>query len=80
MVKELEKPYRVTFQFIRDSKRRFDYHNAIQIIMDMMVQYGWIDDDNADEILPVFLPYNYMKGNGGVYIGLDSTQAEKRPL
>jgi len=80
MVKELEKPYRVTFQFIRDSKRRFDYHNAIQIIMDMMVQYGWIEDDNADEILPVFLPYKYMKGNGGVYIGIYTTQEEKKPL
>jgi hypothetical protein len=30
----------------------------------------WIDDDNADIILPVFQPYIYDKSNPGVKIKL----------
>lgn len=71
MLEGLEPPYSVTFQFTRDSKRRFDYHNAVQIVADMMVKYGWIEDDNADYFLPVFLPYEYKKNDGGVYIGIN---------
>lgn len=71
MVEGLKPPYQVEFRFIRDSKRRFDYHNAIQIVADMMVEYGWIEDDNADYFLPVFLPYEYKKNDGGVYIGIN---------
>jgi len=76
MIKEMEPPYSVTFKFVRDSKRRFDYHNAIQIVADMMVEYGWIEDDNADYMLPVFLPYEYEKNNGGVWIGINNVIIE----
>jgi hypothetical protein len=68
MVKDKNTPYRVEFTFIRDSKRRFDYCNAIQIVADMMVEYGWIEDDNADIFIPVFAPYEYKKNDGGVII------------
>jgi hypothetical protein len=33
-----------------------------------MVEHGWILDDNADVILPIFLPYEYNKDTPGVYI------------
>ena len=33
-----------------------------------MVKNGWIDDDNAEEMIPVFLKYEYDKDNAGVYI------------
>lgn len=68
MVKDKKPPYKVEFTFIRDSKRRFDYCNAIQIVADMMVEYGWIEDDNADIFIPVFAEYQYKKDNGGVII------------
>ena len=70
MIQDKNPPYYVTFKFIRDSKRRFDYHNAVQIIADMMVEYGWIEDDNADWFVPVFLPYEYKKNEGGVEINV----------
>ena len=68
MVKDKKPPYRVEFTFIRDSKRRFDYCNAIQIVADMMVEYKWIEDDNADIFIPIFAPYQYKKNDGGVII------------
>jgi hypothetical protein len=61
-------PLRVGLYFVRDSKRRFDYINACQIIADLMVKNYWIEDDNADFFLPVFLGYSYAKQNTGVYI------------
>ena len=33
-----------------------------------MVKAGWIEDDNADFIIPVFEHYTYDKKNPGVYI------------
>jgi hypothetical protein len=41
-----------------------------------MVEYGWIEDDNADYMLPVFLPYEYEKNNGGVWIGINNVIIE----
>tara|TARA_R110000796_G_scaffold96973_2_gene203679 strand:+ start:1168 stop:1284 length:117 start_codon:yes stop_codon:yes gene_type:complete len=35
-----------------------------------MTKYGWIADDNADEIVPIFLEYEYDKDNPGVYINV----------
>jgi hypothetical protein len=46
------KPYKVGFFFVRDSKRKFDIVNLVQTCQDLMVEYGWIADDNADEMLP----------------------------
>ena len=66
----LEKPYHVRFKFIRNSRHKFDYVNPSQSILDLMVKYGWIDDDNADEVLPIFEPYEYDKEKPGVYIKL----------
>lgn len=69
-VKGKKKPYKVHFKFIRNSKHRFDYVNPLQTILDLMVKYEWIEDDNADIIMPIFDVYEYNKNNGGVYITL----------
>ena len=63
-------PYKVGFYFKRDSKRRFDYINAAQIVQDLMVKHGWIQDDNADFLIPVFEGYEIDKDNPGVTIKL----------
>jgi hypothetical protein len=70
IVRDLPKPYKVHFYFIRDSKRRFDYVNVVQIVLDEMVAYRWIEDDNADEIIPVFDGYEVDKENAGVIISV----------
>jgi hypothetical protein len=61
-------PLVVSFKFIRKSKHKFDYINPLQTVLDLMVRYNWIPDDNADVILPVFEPYEYNKDAPGVII------------
>lgn len=64
------KPLKVSFTFIRGTKHKFDYVNPLQTILDLMVKHGWIEDDNADEIIPVFETYSYDKVKPGVKIKL----------
>lgn len=67
MIKDKEKPYKIELYFIRDSKRRFDYINAAQIIFDLMQEYGYIDDDSTN-IIPVFSGFEVDKTKSGVMI------------
>ena len=71
LVKNKSKPYRVTFYFIRDTKRKFDYINALQLPCDLMVKYGWLDDDNCNEIIPVIKGYEVDKSRAGVIIDIE---------
>ena len=70
MIKGKSKPHRISFKFVRKSKHKFDYINPAQTIQDQMVKYGWIDDDNADEMLPIFVKFEYNKEAPGVYINV----------
>lgn len=63
-----EKPYKVELFFIRDSKRRFDYINAAQIIFDLMQEYGYIEDDDSTNIIPIFKGFEVDKIGAGVEI------------
>ena len=65
-----KKPYRISFNFVRKSRHKFDYINPAQTIQDQMVKFGWITDDNADEMIPIFLEFEYDKDNPGVYINV----------
>lgn len=67
-VKDFEKPYHISLYFIRATRQRFDFINMAQIIFDLMVKHHWIEDDNANEILPVFDGYTVDKNNPGVII------------
>lgn len=53
----LSKPYKVYFKFYRKTNHAFDYINPLQTIQDEMVHYGWLEDDNADVLLPILEPY-----------------------
>lgn len=66
--KNKHKPYKISFKFIRGTKHKFDYVNAAQLPLDIMVDLRILDDDNADEVIPVFEPYEYSKENPGVII------------
>ena len=68
MLKGKEKPYRIELYFIRDTKRRFDYINAAQIIFDLMQEYGYIEDDDSTNIIPVFKGFEVDKEMAGVKI------------
>lgn len=72
MIKDLDskKPYKIAFKFVRKSRHKFDYLNPAQTVQDQMVKYGWISDDNADEMIPIFLEYEYNKDKPGVYISV----------
>lgn len=68
MLEGKSKPYKIEMTFVRNSRRKFDYINPAQTIQDQMVKYGYLDDDNMTEMIPVFQPYSYDKENAGCYI------------
>ena len=68
MLKGKEKPYKIELFFIRDSRRRFDYINAAQIIFDLMQEYGYIEDDDSTNVIPTFKGFEVDKTKAGVEI------------
>lgn len=46
-------PHKIGLFFIRDSKRKFDFINAAQIICDLLTAHGVIQDDNMDNLIPM---------------------------
>lgn len=64
MTNGLEYPLVITFLFHRATKRRFDYVNLAQGILDAMVKAGYLPDDSADYVIPAFLPYTVDKAAG----------------
>ena len=78
---KLELPVKISFKFIRGSRHKFDYINPAQTTQDDMVKHHWIDDDNCDNIIPVFEPYEYDKKNPGVEIKLlkNGNKTKKKP-
>lgn len=68
MLKGKEKPYKIELYFIRDSRRRFDYINVAQIIFDLMQEYGYIEDDDSINVIPVFKGFEVDKTKAGVEI------------
>tara|TARA_R100000656_G_C3878521_1_gene113855 strand:- start:121 stop:498 length:378 start_codon:yes stop_codon:yes gene_type:complete len=70
LLKEKSPPYKISFKFYRDSRRKFDYINAAQIVQDLMVKNEWIEDDHCDIVIPVFEQYEYNKENPGVLINV----------
>ena len=70
ILKDKEKPYKVELFFIRDSKRRFEYINAAQIIFDLMQEYGYIEDDDSTNVIPIFKGFEVDKARAGVEINI----------
>lgn len=75
-IKNKQAPYDVGLHFVRNSRRKFDFNNASQIIADLLVAHNMIEDDNMDYFLPYVLKienkaYSYDKENAGVYIKIN---------
>lgn len=51
----IEPPYKLYFYFIRESKRKFDFGNTVEILADLFTAYDVWEDDNVDYFLP--FPY-----------------------
>ena len=77
LIKNKQKPYYIGFYFIRDSKRKFDYNNLTQLPQDLMVKNGWLDDDNADYIVPIGIGYEVNKAKAGLIITVLDTIEDK---
>jgi Holliday junction resolvase RusA-like endonuclease len=66
-------PLQIGFHFVRDSKRKFDFHNIVQISLDLLTAHDIIIDDNMDCAIPFALKigqgfYSVNKDDPGVYI------------
>ena len=48
-----EPPHEIGLFFIRNSKRKFDFINAAQILCDLLTAHGVIEDDNMDYLIPM---------------------------
>ena len=70
LLKGKQKPYRIVFGFTRKTRRKFDYINAAQIVQDMMVKAGWVDDDDCANVKPYFMDHEVDKEKPGVLISI----------
>jgi hypothetical protein len=70
MAEPLPKPLYVLMHFVRDSRRAWDFTNAVDTVQDLMVEYGWIEDDNVNEMFPLPANWKVAKAKAGVYISL----------
>ena len=52
VLSEEKPPHEIGLFFIRDSRRKFDFINAAQIICDLLTAHGVIEDDNMDILIP----------------------------
>ena len=68
-----ELPLEIGFHFVRNSKRKFDFHNIVQISLDLLTAHDFIIDDNMDCVIPFALKidnkfYSVDKMNPGVWV------------
>ena len=52
MFENVKYPCKIGVHFVRDKRNKFDFHNLVQVIFDLMVAFDIIEDDNMDCILP----------------------------
>lgn len=71
VIEKMSKPAKIELYFVRKDYRKFDYINVGQIIFDLLTAHGIIEDDNCDEVIPVFTGYEVNKYNPGVYITIE---------
>ena len=69
----------VCLYFVRDSRRIWDFTNATDTVQDLMVEHGWIEDDNVKFMAPFFSGYHVDKAEAGVYITVHPVSVPKPP-
>lgn len=73
LFKDVEYPCEVGLHFVRSSKTKFDFHNACQIIFDLLVAWDILEDDNMNCVIPYVLKidekwFSINKETPGVWI------------
>lgn len=48
-----ENPLFIGFHQVRDSKRKFDFSNSVEVIQDLFVAHDFIEDDNIEYMFPI---------------------------
>jgi hypothetical protein len=48
-----ENPLFIGFHQVRDSKRKFDFSNSVEVIQDLFVAHDFIEDDNVEYMFPI---------------------------
>ena len=69
-IKKFSLPYLMGFYIVRDSKRKFDWINIMQIIQDEMKDYGYFEDDDSTIIIPYPLGFEVDPNRPGTYVKL----------
>lgn len=57
-------PQVIGIHFVRGTRHKYDWINMVQIVQDLMVKYGWVEDDNVEFLIPI--PFK-MKGSYSSY-------------
>jgi hypothetical protein len=65
MMKGHKFPITLVFLFRRATKHQFDYVNIAQGVLDAMVRAEYLPDDDANHVIPAFLPYVLDRDNPG---------------
>lgn len=65
MLSDVDFPVHIAFLFRRQTRRAFDYVNIVQGVLDAMVKAKYLPDDNANYVIPHFVPYRVEKENPG---------------
>jgi len=48
-----DNPLFIGVHHVRNSKRRFDFSNSVEIIQDLFVAHNFIEDDNVEFLFPI---------------------------
>ena len=54
MIQNKPLPLKVSFYFYRDSKRKWDFVNIVQVIADLMQKEGYLNDDDTKNFIPLY--------------------------
>lgn len=54
MIQNKPLPLKVSFYFFRDSKRKWDFVNIVQVLADLMQKEGYIEDDDTKNFIPLY--------------------------
>lgn len=55
MIQNKPLPLKVSFYFYRDSKRKWDFVNIVQVIADLMQKEGYLIDDDTKNFIPLYI-------------------------
>lgn len=69
-----ETPLKIGFYLYRDSRRRYDFINVVQVLADLFVKVGYIEDDDTKHFIPIYQGEEIAtKENSGVRFSIIKT-------